>query len=177
MYVCTISSFAVLSSHNKIHDTHPRTTETSGIFTTTGRILFKLQQMKRKLWTIEIHCSEFHEWLIHLNRTQGSSVVGIQLPLSSLSIVQIESRSCPYMACNSAHNDFHFREFYGPYRDTLVPDTQNFSNFLKMWVLHCPWVVKWYLLDSRSLSLHSLYAQTRVYRANFLIVIVSWLNV
>ncbi len=40
--------------------------ETSGIFTTTGRILF-YNSWKENFGKLQMHCSEFHEWLIHLN--------------------------------------------------------------------------------------------------------------
>jgi hypothetical protein len=79
---------------------HPRTTEASGIFTTTGRIIF-YNTWKENFGKLPIHCSEFHEWLIHLNKKHGA--------------------------------------FYCPY--TLEPDPQNFSNFLKLWILYRPWVV------------------------------------
>jgi hypothetical protein len=49
---------------------HPGTTKASGIFTTTGRILFynswKVIQ-KETFGKLQMHCSEFHEWLIHLD--------------------------------------------------------------------------------------------------------------
>jgi hypothetical protein len=51
---------------------HPRTVETSGILTTTGRILF-YNSWKENFGKLQIHCSEFHEWLIHLNRKHGFS--------------------------------------------------------------------------------------------------------
>jgi hypothetical protein len=49
---------------------------------------------------LHMHCSEFHEWLIHLNPKQGALY-------------------CPY---------------------SLVPEPQNFWNFLKLWSLRRPWV-------------------------------------
>ncbi len=45
---------------------HPRTTEASGIFTTTGRILF-YNNWKETYGKMQMHCSEFQQWLIHLN--------------------------------------------------------------------------------------------------------------
>jgi hypothetical protein len=80
---------------------HPRTAEASGIFTTTGRLLF-YNSWKENL---KMHCSEFHEWLIHLNRKHGASY-------------------CPY---------------------SLVPDPDNFSNFMKLWGLHVLGCISWSL--------------------------------
>ncbi len=46
---------------------HPRTSEASGIFTTTGRILF-YNSWKENFGKLQIQCSEFHGWQIHLNK-------------------------------------------------------------------------------------------------------------
>jgi hypothetical protein len=63
---------------------------------------------------MQMHCSEFQEWLIHLNRKQFQEWL-IHL------------------------NRKHFSSaFYCPY--TLVPDPENFSNFLKLWSLYRRWV-------------------------------------
>ena len=62
------------------------------------RVLF-YNRWKENFGKLQMHCSEFHEWLIHLNREYGA--------------------------------------LYWPY--TLVPDPQNFLNFLKLWGLHRPW--------------------------------------
>jgi hypothetical protein len=45
---------------------HPRTAKASGIFTTTGRILF-YNGWKENFGKLQVYCSEFHEWQIHLN--------------------------------------------------------------------------------------------------------------
>ena len=45
---------------------HPRTAEASRIFTTTGRILF-YNSWKETFGKLQMHCSEFQQWLIHLN--------------------------------------------------------------------------------------------------------------
>ncbi len=58
--------------------THPRTTETSGMFTTTGRILF-YNSWTQNFGKLKTNCSEFHEWLMHLTsinkRSTGNNFV------------------------------------------------------------------------------------------------------
>ncbi len=49
---------------------HPRTVKASGIFTTTGRILF-YNSWKDNFGKLQVYCSEFHEWQIHLNSKHG----------------------------------------------------------------------------------------------------------
>ena len=71
-----------LPSHNKIHDTytrHPHTVETSGIFTTTGRILFYNILWKETFGKSQMHWSdwsEFQQWIIHLNTHTGPCDTG-----------------------------------------------------------------------------------------------------
>ena len=59
------------------HTHRPRTAEASGIFTTTGRILF-YNSWKENFGKLQMHCSEFHEWLIHLNRNHGWFLLPLQ---------------------------------------------------------------------------------------------------
>ncbi len=51
--------------------THTHTEEASGNFTTTGRILF-YNIFTQKNWKLQVHCSEFHAWQIHLNTKHGA---------------------------------------------------------------------------------------------------------
>jgi hypothetical protein len=53
---------------------HPRTAESSGIFTTTGRILF-YNNWKETFRKLQTYCSEFQQWLIHLNTHNPVSTV------------------------------------------------------------------------------------------------------
>ena len=55
---------------------HPRTPEDSGILTTTGRFLF-YNIWKETFGKFKMHCSEFHEWHIHLH-TYSPWVLSLQ---------------------------------------------------------------------------------------------------
>jgi hypothetical protein len=56
-----------ISNSRLFCSSHPsRTAEDSGIFTTTGRILF-YNSWKENVWNLQIYCSEFRQWLIYLN--------------------------------------------------------------------------------------------------------------
>ena len=48
---------------------HPRMADDSRIFSTTGRILF-YNSWKENCGKLQMHYSEFHQWLIHLNTKQ-----------------------------------------------------------------------------------------------------------
>ncbi len=65
----------------------------SYFYLVTGILFYN--RWKETFGKLQMHCSEFHEWLIHLNTENGALY-------------------CPY---------------------TLVPDSQNFSNFLQLWGL------------------------------------------
>ena len=56
---------------------HPRMVKASGIFTTTGRIIF-YNRWKDNFGKLQVYCTEFHEWLIHLNRKHGCFLLPLQ---------------------------------------------------------------------------------------------------
>jgi hypothetical protein len=51
--------------------THPRTVEASRDFCHTGRILC-YNSWKENFGKLQMYCSEFHEWLIHLNKNHDA---------------------------------------------------------------------------------------------------------
>ena len=85
---------------------HPRMSDYSWIFTTTARILF-YNNWKENCRKLQMNCSEFHEWLIHLNNTHGELYCPYSLapdPQNFLNFQQLWVVHHPWVVSQRAHH-------------------------------------------------------------------------
>jgi hypothetical protein len=111
---------------------HPRMADDSGIFTTTGRILF-YNSWKETCAKLQLSFLEFHQWLIHENNKHS----GTYHPSTLVSWASDQAYSRPGQTLKKPE---YLSAFYCPY--SLVPDPNNFLNSQKLWVVCHRWVVK-----------------------------------